>query len=82
MFTYGFLRGVKLGLLDEATYLAPAKKAYEMMADRFVVKQDNSTLDWEGTVIVGSLSGNASYQVCSPGTPTLVMFLGFLLTVL
>lgn len=70
MFTYGFLKGIKLGLLDEATYLAPAKKAYEMMVDRFVVKQDNGTLDWEGTVIVGSLSGNASYQVFSPGPHT------------
>lgn len=63
MFTYGFFKGIRMGLLDEATYLAPAKKAYEMMVDTFVVEVDDGTLDWEGTVLVGSLSGNATYEV-------------------
>lgn len=65
MFTYGFFKGIKLGLLDEATYLEPAKKAYEMMVNKFVVEVDDGTLNWEGTVQVGSLKGNASYQVSS-----------------
>lgn len=63
MFTYGFFKGVALVLLDEATYLAPAKKAYEYMVDAFVVELDDGTLDWEGTVSVGSLKGDASYEV-------------------
>lgn len=63
MFTYGFFKGISMGLIDEATYLAPAKKAYEMMVDTFVVELDDGTLDWEGTVLVGSLSGNGTYEV-------------------
>lgn len=62
MFTYGFFVGVKLGLLDEATYLPAAKKAYEMLVEDFVVESSDG-LDWEGTVSVGSLSSNASYEV-------------------
>lgn len=64
MFTYGFFKGIKLGLIDEATYLEPAKKAYEMMVDQFVVEAGDGTLNWEGTVEVGSLKSNASYEVC------------------
>lgn len=63
MFTYGFLKGIKLGLLDESTYLEPAKKAYEMMVEKFVVSDADGTLDWEGTVSVGSLKSDASYEV-------------------
>lgn len=74
MFTYGFFKGIKLGLLDEATYLEPAKKAYEMMVEQFVVEEDDGTLDWEGTVLVGSLSGNASYQVCTQDAFSLSTF--------
>lgn len=63
MFTYGLLKGIKLGFIDESTYLAPAKKAYEMMVDKFVIESDDGTLDWDGTVQVGSLSSDASYEV-------------------
>lgn len=63
MFAYGFFKGIKLGLLDEATYLGPAKKAYEMLVEKFLVVEDDGTLDWEGTVLVGSLGSNATYEV-------------------
>lgn len=63
MFTYGLLKGVKMGLLDEATYLAPAKKAYEYLAETFVVEADDGFLDWEGTVEVGSLNSDATFEV-------------------
>lgn len=65
MFTFGFLKGIKLGLLDSATYLAPAQKAYDMMVDNFVVVLDDGTIDWEGTVLVGSLNSNGTYEVCT-----------------
>lgn len=71
MFTYGFLRGIRTGLLDEATYLAPAKQAYAMMVDTFVVEQDDGTLDWEGTVQVGSLSSNGTYEVSPLSKPSI-----------
>lgn len=63
MFTYGMLKGVDMGLLDAQTYLAPAKKAYENLVERFVVEAEDGLLDWEGTVLVGSLSGNATFEV-------------------
>ncbi|KAI1115105.1 cell wall glycosyl hydrolase YteR [Nemania sp. NC0429] len=62
MFVYGFLRGIKLGLLDKGGYLAAAQKGYDLLVDRFVVEKSDGTVDWEGTVEVGSLSSDASYE--------------------
>lgn len=33
------------------------------MVEKFIKYENNGTLSWEGTVSVGSLSGNASYEV-------------------
>lgn len=62
MFTYSLLKGVRLGLIDAATYLEPAKKAYQALVDDFVVENSDGTLDWEGTVLVGSLNSNATFE--------------------
>lgn len=62
MFTYAYLKGVRTGLLEEG-YRDTAKKAYDLMLDKFVKHEKNGTLSWEGTVEVGSLSGNGSYEV-------------------
>lgn len=66
MFAHAFMRGVRVGLLDGATYLAPARRAYEMLVDTFVVELEDGTLDWEGTVYVGSLGSNATFEVSPP----------------
>jgi rhamnogalacturonyl hydrolase YesR len=63
MFTYGWLKGMSLGLLAESEYLDAATKAYNLLVDRFVVTNDDGTLDWEGTVIVGSLGSNGTFEV-------------------
>jgi rhamnogalacturonyl hydrolase YesR len=63
MFTYGFLKGMKIGLLKEKDFYPPAKKGYELMTKKYVKKNADGTLNWEGTVEVGSLSGNATYEV-------------------
>lgn len=63
MFTFGLLKGVRLGLIDAETYLEPAKKAYQALVDDFVVENSDGTLDWEGTVLVGSLNSNATFEV-------------------
>lgn len=64
MFTYSFLKGIRKGYLEKATYLPPSEKAYDLMVDRFIANNGtNGTLNWEGTVIVGSLSGDGSYEV-------------------
>lgn len=62
MFAYGYLKGVRTGLLDEG-YRETAVKAYHVMLDRFVKQDNDGTLSWEGTVEVGSLSSNGSYEV-------------------
>jgi rhamnogalacturonyl hydrolase YesR len=62
MFTFGWLRGMRLGLLGDE-YLEPARKAYSNLVDEFVIWNDNGTLSWNGTVSVGSLSSNGTYEV-------------------
>ncbi|RYP64257.1 hypothetical protein DL769_006737 [Monosporascus sp. CRB-8-3] len=62
MFTYGWLKGIKLGLIDEDEYYRPAKKGYNLLTSRFVRADDNCLLNWEGTVEVGSLSSNGTYE--------------------
>lgn len=63
MFTFGWFKGIDLGLLDKKKYLKPAQKGYQLLTDRFVVTNEDGTLNWEGTVSVGSLSGNGTYEV-------------------
>ncbi|KAI0971880.1 cell wall glycosyl hydrolase YteR [Xylaria arbuscula] len=62
MFVYGFLKGIRLGLLDRDQYLAAAQKGYDLLVTEFVVEKDDGTVDWEGTVQVGSLGSNGTFQ--------------------
>jgi rhamnogalacturonyl hydrolase YesR len=61
MFAYSYLKGVRLGLLD-AEYTSTALKAWDLMINEFVQYEKNGTLSWTGTVEVGSLKGDASYE--------------------
>lgn len=63
MFTYGWLAGLREGWLDEKEYLGPATRAYQHLIDDFVTENKNGTLTWEGTVQVGSLGSNATFEV-------------------
>ncbi|RYO87728.1 hypothetical protein DL766_005002 [Monosporascus sp. MC13-8B] len=62
MFTYGWLKGIKLGLIPEEEYYGPAKKGYNLLTSRFVRADDKGLLNWEGTVLVGSLNSNATFE--------------------
>ncbi|CAG8897279.1 unnamed protein product [Penicillium egyptiacum] len=62
MFTYGWLAGLRRGYIDERTYGRPAARAYNHLIDDFVTKHRNGTLTWEGTVQVGSLNSDASFE--------------------
>lgn len=64
MFTFGWLKGIKLGLIPEEEYYDAAEKAYNLLTTRFVTEDDQGLLNWEGTVEVGSLSSNGTYEVC------------------
>jgi rhamnogalacturonyl hydrolase YesR len=63
MFTYGWLAGLREGWLEESEYAGPATKAYKHLIDDFVTENVNGTLTWEGTVEVGSLGSNATFEV-------------------
>lgn len=64
MFTFGWLKGLNLGILTQADYGEVAKKAYHAMIDLFVTRNDDGTINWEDTVMVGSLGSNATFEVC------------------
>jgi unsaturated rhamnogalacturonyl hydrolase len=67
IFVYSLLKGVRMGYLSTAGgFVEIAERAYQHMVDVFVVEKDDGTLDWEGTVEVGSLKGTGDYDVSSP----------------
>lgn len=63
MFTYGWLGGLKRGWLAEKDYRVPVTKAYAHLINNFVIENANGTLTWDGTVEVGSLGSNATFEV-------------------
>ena len=68
MFTYGLLRGVRLGFLRErlgssTDYITVANKAFEYIVKQFVVHDQNGTLSYNRTVGVCSLNSTASFEV-------------------
>ncbi|KAI0526289.1 cell wall glycosyl hydrolase YteR [Xylaria bambusicola] len=44
MFTYGFLKGIRFGLLDSDKYLAAALKGYDLLASEFVTENNDGTI--------------------------------------
>ena len=70
MYTYGLLKGVRSGLfasvgeVEREGYVDVARRAYKGMVERFVARNGTGgTLNWEGTVRVGSLDGDGDYKV-------------------
>lgn len=63
MFVYALLKGARLGYIGQE-YVAPMKKGYEYLGTTFVKTNETDGLpNWEGTVVVGSLNSNASFEV-------------------
>ncbi|KAH8703502.1 putative cell wall glycosyl hydrolase YteR [Talaromyces proteolyticus] len=64
MFVYGLYKGIRLGYLrsSDQRYKNTADKAYAYLTNTFVVKNQNGTLDWNGTVSVCSLNSSATYE--------------------
>ncbi|OBT82928.1 hypothetical protein VE02_08718 [Pseudogymnoascus sp. 03VT05] len=62
MFAYALLKGGRLGYIDSATYQTTAIKAYDLLTKKYVMENSKGELDWEGTVSVGSLGGDGSYE--------------------
>lgn len=66
MFVYALLKGVRDGYLPEKEYLGAATKGYKLLADKFNTQRADGTLDWQGTVEVGSLNSNATFEASIP----------------
>ncbi|KAK2016945.1 cell wall glycosyl hydrolase YteR [Colletotrichum eremochloae] len=61
MFSYGLLRGVRDGLLPEK-YKRVGLKAYDLLTSKFIRNDANGYISFLGTVQVGSLNSNASFE--------------------
>ncbi|KAH9923624.1 glycoside hydrolase family 105 protein [Fomitopsis serialis] len=64
MYIYALLKGVRLSYLDDADGLlvAAATKAYEYATANWVIPQPDGTMDWNNTVVVGSLEPGNDYE--------------------
>ena len=66
MFTFGLLRGLRLGYISKKDYLATTIKAWKKgLVDKFITYNQDGTINFEGTVEVGSLGSNATFEVSS-----------------
>ncbi|KAL3433369.1 glycosyl hydrolase [Aspergillus tetrazonus] len=62
MFTYALLRGIRKGFIPAKEYKPIALDGYSLLKNEFLSHNANGTLNWEGTVQVGSLSGNGTFE--------------------
>lgn len=65
MFVYAMLKGIRKGYINKADYFPTAEKAYKLLLAQYVVEDSNGLLNWEGTVRVGSLGSNGTFEVFS-----------------
>lgn len=69
MFIYALLRAVRLGFLDDVdgSYVKAAKKAFEYAttSGKWVETNNNGTMSYNETVVVGSLQPGNDYDVSS-----------------
>ncbi|RDW82902.1 putative cell wall glycosyl hydrolase protein [Coleophoma crateriformis] len=62
MFVYALLKAVRKGYIG-SEYVTPMQKGYDYLANTFVAYNGTGgTVNWEGTVIVGSLGSNATFE--------------------
>ena len=62
IFTAGYLKAIRLGLLDKATYEPIAKKAYEGLVNQFMIydNTDNSTIQLVHSCTSAGLGGSSN----------------------
>lgn len=58
MFTYALLKGVRLGLIDENTYLPRGERAYHGLIREFIRPGDDGMISLTKVVSVGGLGGD------------------------
>jgi rhamnogalacturonyl hydrolase YesR len=63
MVAYAWLKGVRLGYLPASPWSGRAEKAYKLLVSKFVSKAAGGLVNFEGTVRVGSLDLDGSFDV-------------------
>ncbi|KAG6888090.1 hypothetical protein C0995_010793 [Termitomyces sp. Mi166 len=73
MFVYALLRAVRMGYIQDdpdgmGSLVEAAKRAYGYILGNWVVGNQDGTMGWEGTVVVGSLdtTGDFNYYISQP----------------
>lgn len=68
MFTYAYLKGMRLGVLDKTVYTSMAVKAYKGLVENFVVQESNGKIkliqSCESAGLSGTRKGDANYYLC------------------
>lgn len=76
MFTYAYLKGIRLHILDKTTYLPVARKAYQGLIDTFIREGENGNMDIIQSCASAGLgpardlsrTGTANYYLCGNDT--------------
>lgn len=65
MFVYALLKAVRLGYVQDkdGAIVHAATRAYQYIIEHFVVDNGDGTMNWTGTVQVGSLDTDGSFEV-------------------
>ncbi|KAH8103390.1 Six-hairpin glycosidase [Cristinia sonorae] len=73
MYVYALSKAVRLGYVHDrhGEIIHAAKRAYKYITQHFVVDNGDGTMNWEGTVRVGSLDTDGSFEYYT-GIPTVV----------
>lgn len=68
MFTYAYLKGVRLGVLDREIYIPVAEKAYKGLIETFIVEESNGKIkliqSCESAGLSSTRKGDANYYLC------------------
>ena len=68
MFTYAYLKGIRLGVLDSETYMPVAVKAYKGLINQFIVEEPDGKIkiiqSCESAGLSNTRKGDADYYLC------------------
>jgi len=68
LFTYAYLKGIRLGVLDSNTYMPVAQKAYKGLINNFIVEEPDGKIkiiqSCESAGLSNTRKGDADYYLC------------------
>lgn len=68
MFTYAYLKGIRIGVLDSKTYMPVAQKAYKGLINEFIVEEPDGKIkiiqSCESAGLSSTRKGDSDYYLC------------------